>query len=921
MPIASPAQTSFVGGEFSPLSYGRVKYPKYEAGMALMQRYISLVQGPTTRTPGTVFTRQSKNNGQVRIMPFVFNNGDAYVIEFGDIYCRFFRNRNFVTNASVSITGITKANPAVVTYTGTDPSNGNEVWITGVGGMKEVNNRWFKVANVNVGAKTFELHDLDGNVVNSTAYTTYTSGGSFAVVYEIVSPYAAADVNDIRFYDSGDVIYMAHPSYAPITLSTSGPTSWSFATPAFTDGPYLQLNSTTTLMALSSVVNGATVTVNINSTTGINSNQGFLATDVGRLIRWQNVDQSWWWLTITGYTSSTQVTALVGGQLPATSSIAILAVTQANPGVVTVTTPNPVVTGQSILISGVVGMTQLNGNFYTAGTVSGGNIPIGVDTTGYSAYVSGGTVASAGNKITAITKANPCGITFTALPPNFTVGMQICITGVSGMTQINNQFGTITGITGNSILVSINSTGFSNYTSGGVATPATATWRMGEWSATTGYPSVVTAFEDRIVWAASPIAPTTINMSCTGDYLNMAPTSAANVVAANNAIQITLNSTTQDPIRWLHADELGLLIGTKAAEFVCLSDITGVAMSPVNLPSARESTQHGSASSVEPIRAGKYLLFLQNSRRKIREMVYAFQFNSFLAPDITVPSEHLTESGLEDMCYQQEPFSLLWGRRADGQLIAYTYNKDQDCVAGARQQLGGFSDAGQTLPPIVESICCIPSPDGTQDDFWVSAQVYVNGHTRRFIGYLSDLKTDLVDVKNSVYLDNCVKGTLGSPGNVVTGLDHLNGEVVGALMDGAPCKQTTVANGSVTLNQTGSQYVVGHPYLSQLQTLRPEAGSAIGTAQGKIKRIHKLFIDFFQTVGCKVGQSFDRLEPVQFRTNDDLIGNAVPLYSGIKQCDYENDYDRDGYICIENDQPLPCTIRAILPQLHTEDAQ
>lgn len=921
MPIASPSQNSFIGGEFSPLSWGRTKYKNYEAGMTLMQRYISLVQGPTTRTPGTMFVRETKNNGQVRIMPFVFNNGDTYIIEFGNNYCRFFTNRNFVTSAPVTITGVSQANPAVLTYSGTDPTNGQEVWVNGVGGMKQVNGRWFIVTNVNTGAKTFQLYTTDGNAVNSTAYTAYTTGGTFAVMYEIASPYAAADVNDIRFYDSGDVIYLAHPSYAPRSLNTAGATSWSFTQLTFTDGPYLQLNTTQTLMALSSVTNGATVTVNINSTTGINSNAGFEASDVGRLIRWQNVDQSWWWLTIITYVSSTQVTATVGGQLPATSAIAILGITNANPGVVTVTTPNPVVTGQSIFINGVGGMTQVNNTFFTAGTVSGGSIPLGVDTTAYGAYTSGGTVASAGNRITAITKANPCGITFGVIPANFAVGGQICITGVVGMTQINNQFATITAITGNSILVNINSSGYTSYTSGGLATPATATWRMGEWSATTGYPSVVTAFEDRIVWAASPAAPTTINMSNTGDYLNMAPTSASNVVAANNAIQLTLNGTTQDPIRWIHADELGLLIGTKAAEWVCLSDITGTALSATNLPSARESTEYGSAASTDPVRVGKYLLFVQNSRRKIREMVYAFQFNSFLAPDITVPSEHLTSSGLEDICYQQEPFSLLWGRRADGQLIAYTYNKDQDTVAGTRQQLGGFSDMAHTLPPIVESICALPSPDGTQDDFWVSVQLYVNGKTRRFIGYLSDLTTDLVDVKNAMFLDNAVTGTLSAPGNVIGGLRHLEGEVVGALMDGAPCPQQTVANGQITVPFTGSQYAVGHPYLSQLQTLRPDSGSAIGSAQGKTKRVHKLFMDFFQTVGVEVGQDFDHLQAQNFRENSDLIGNAVPLYSGIKQCDYESDYDTSAYICIQNSQPLPCTIRQILPQLHTEDAQ
>lgn len=74
----------------------------------------------------------------------------------------------------VTITGITKANPAVVTYTGPDLfANGDAIILADVGGMTEVNNIVFTIAGLNTGAKTFQLSGI-----NSTAYTTYTSGGS-----------------------------------------------------------------------------------------------------------------------------------------------------------------------------------------------------------------------------------------------------------------------------------------------------------------------------------------------------------------------------------------------------------------------------------------------------------------------------------------------------------------------------------------------------------------------------------------------------------------------------------------------------------------------------------------------------------------------------------------------------------------------
>lgn len=74
---------------------------------------------------------------------------------------------------TIGITGITNANPAVVTYTGSDPDNGNSFYFSGIGGMSGINDNTFSVANVDTVANTFELPDFD-----STSQGTYTSGGT-----------------------------------------------------------------------------------------------------------------------------------------------------------------------------------------------------------------------------------------------------------------------------------------------------------------------------------------------------------------------------------------------------------------------------------------------------------------------------------------------------------------------------------------------------------------------------------------------------------------------------------------------------------------------------------------------------------------------------------------------------------------------
>jgi hypothetical protein len=78
------------------------------------------------------------------------------------------------TRLNLDISGITAANPGVVTYTGADNiANGDLVYIYGVAGMTQVNNRLFTVASLNTGANTFQLSG-----VNTTGYTAYSSGGS-----------------------------------------------------------------------------------------------------------------------------------------------------------------------------------------------------------------------------------------------------------------------------------------------------------------------------------------------------------------------------------------------------------------------------------------------------------------------------------------------------------------------------------------------------------------------------------------------------------------------------------------------------------------------------------------------------------------------------------------------------------------------
>jgi len=321
MTKATTVQTGFNGGEYSPFLRGQINLEKRLRGetVELCQNMLPLKQGAAIRRGGTKFIKEIKDSSkQTELIEFISSSDNAYTIEVGDSYFRFLKDNSAITLASQNITAITQANPAVVTYSGADTfSNGSEVYIASIAGMTQINGLFYKVANVNTGANTFELTDLSGNNINSTNFTAYTSGGTVAQVYEIASPYAQADLFDsdgifkIQYLQSADVLYLFHSDYQTRSLSRISDSSWSLATVAYEDGPFLDTNATTTTFALSGT--SGSVTVTASAITGINNDTGFQTTDVGRIIRFKDPASNWTWLTITARASTTSVTATISG--------------------------------------------------------------------------------------------------------------------------------------------------------------------------------------------------------------------------------------------------------------------------------------------------------------------------------------------------------------------------------------------------------------------------------------------------------------------------------------------------------------------------------------------------------------------------------------------------------------------------------
>ncbi len=222
------------------------------------------------------------------------------------------------------------------------------------------------------------------------------------------------------------------------------------------------------------------------------------------------------------------------------------------------------------------------------------------------------------------------------------------------------------------------------------ATTATAKWRLGAWSDTTGWPKTGGFFEQRLYVASTDDQSQTLWGSQTGDFENFKPDDDKNVVEDDDALNFTLSADSVGEIRWLSAGEDTLAIGTAGGEWV--PSASGIVITPLDITIRRQTT-HGSAL-IAPLRIDHVVLFVQKAKRKVREFVFNFEFDSFLAPDLTRLAQHITAPGVDDMAFQQEPDSLVWAIRGDGKLLSLTFRRDEDVVGWARHDIGGKGSTG-----------------------------------------------------------------------------------------------------------------------------------------------------------------------------------------------------------------------------------
>lgn len=741
-------QAAFNAGELSPRMLGRVDNKFYYNGLQSCLNFIPFIQGGLTKRTGTVFVSEVKTSANfTRLIPFQFSTTQNYILEFGNLYFRVYRNRSQVVSG-----------PPV----------------------------------------------------------------------EFVTPWTTADLRDLKFTQSADVLYIFHPNYNVRKISRTSDTVWTVTTPTFKDGPYMDVNLTTTTLTPSAT--SGSVTITASSVVGINGGSGFLASDIGRLIRIKHTSGStitWGNATITAVGTTTSVTATVN--------------------------------------------------------------------------------------------------------TNFSL------------------------------------------------TTASVDWRLGALSTTTGFPSVGTFYEQRLVLAGTISQPQTIWGSKTGDFENFGPTSAPvppgtgnNDVADDDGYNFTISDDKVNAIRWLVPGNR-LDIGTSGSEHNMFGGNTAgtSVVTPTNINIKRFSP-FGSVPNVLARRLGGGVLFVTESRQTVGLFRYVFQDDSYDTKDITLLSNHIFKSGIVDFDVQFKPSRIGWFVLNDGTMVSLTYDQEQEVNGFTRQQIGGSA--------IVESVAVIPAPDRTNDDVWIIARRTIGGVTKRYIEYISEPFFESNGAETAFFVDSGLTydgtasvtvtpgatsgsgvtftaggsiftaGDVGkqirslvgngkatitaySSGTVVTatitqdfpntsaiaagnwaiavktfsGIGHLEGETVVGLGDFSVMEPKVVTSGEVEYDQFYAYANIGYAYNAELETM-PEEVPQAGTIQGKIYRINRFFARILETTLLRFRNTSGNYQLMNGRSNTLPYGISPPLVTGLTESYRVGSYKYADTIELASTDPTPCTI-------------
>ena len=727
----SIAKSSFATGELAPALWGRTDLNKWQTALSCARNGFTNYRGGIYSRPGMAFVGQCKQSGSADppwLIPFRFSIFQNYILEFGDNYMRVVADGAYVTETAFNITGSTQADPCVLTIPGNNFVAGDWIYLSGIGGMFELNTQIVVVTNAL--GPLITIGDTFGHPINALAFDAYTSGGTAARIFTLTTPYAAADLPYLKWTQSADVMSLClvnqqtQKEYATNDLTRLAANSWTLAPPqiASSIGPpnppsavatpwqtgqtignisgfNLGTTSTTGIIAVGDTIyssnvvpgtiinggSGAAWTINISQTvaaevmyfgTGTPTAYGYVVTAIDAVTGDESI-------------ASNIAVALQGADISLTYGTVTLSWTPPPDA------PNGV-SGYNIY--------KCTPDFTNTGEFVG-------QLFGYAGSTNGATTWTDDNIIPDFTTVPPQNLDPFSDGQILSVGTPPSNSGFS-VTTTSTFINTATGsggiiapiISGGSIVAGMVVSAGEDYANGDTVaffnTVEAITVPLDVGPSSGNAPGVVFYFQQRRGYAASVNYPDTYNFSQPGSYTNF----DAGVPAIDS------DAIVGDP--W--AEQVngiqcgvpmpgGLIVGTGLNAWQLSG--TGGAGTPITpaQQSAQPQDSYGFSATILPIRIGWHLLYVPQVGTIVMDMEYNYWNNMYAGAEISILSAHLFENyQIEQWALARQPWKIIWMVRNDGKLLSLTYLKEQEIAGFTRHDTNGLvqSCAVASEPPV-----------------------------------------------------------------------------------------------------------------------------------------------------------------------------------------------------------------------------
>ena len=864
------------GGEVTPEVYGRLDLPAYARGYQRVQNREVLPQGGSRFRNGFTNVHNTRGLQAGRLVDFSFNEVDTYTIELTNKYMRFYRDFGTVLNStSLNISAITKANPCVITSASHGLSNGQEIYLSGIAGMVELNNQYFLIAGVTT--NTFQLQDIYGNPIDSTAFLAYTSGGTIQTPYEIPTPYLLADLNDLHLRQSADTIYITNQSYAPYKLTRTGNTAWTLNFFTRTQDPFMQQ-----VVSAASNANPGVFTVADTSMLALGDEVYFDGFAGGT---WNQLSTNRYFVnTIPGSTTFTIKTE-VGGVAVDTTGFG----TYTGSSAIVIPTKLCPATSAFISDSRLMYANWQDGPDHLAGSQT-------PDPTTGQAQFDNFTTGANDNDAFLFTLSS----VFDQQDAIqwMTVNSQAVVIGcASSIRTMTGTGGAPNPITPSSIYVApINNVGAAPvqpYSNGQVVY----------------YVDQTTLRIASFVFSIQTFNYTTVNQNLIANQLSTSPF----IVIAQQRREANLLWTLRADgvLLGLTFDEIESVYGWHRHYFGGNSVINNVAFKRANVLSI----------SVEPRLNEDAVLWAIVERQlangnTYRSVEYWNPFIKFVDPydfysGYGDDAQATDEAAFANATYEQVKQSI----HLDG-AISY----DGSTLSSATMTPSATGPVGTTITLTAGSNFFDATMVGKE--IWKAYDIQGNGGGRaKITAYTSPTQVSATvevafDTTAAIFSDSWFLTT-----GMIYGLIHLAGEQIDLQTDGAPYGTVTVgSDGSVALNSQSSVVHSGYKYLGMLASMNIDAGGQRGSAQAKKRKIRQIIPRFLNTIGARVGTDKWSTTPLVFKDQDQVTDRPTNLYSDVLEITPDDSWSRlTKQVVLIQDIPSPQTVLSLDVAVETSD--